>query len=49
MKRDDHKLGKFGLQTDEGILVGYSCKSKAYKCYNLRLNKIVEIINVKSD
>ena len=34
---------------DEGILFGYSSKSKAYKCYNLRLNKIVESINVKID
>ena len=34
---------------DDGILLGYSSKSKAYKCYNLRLNKIVESINVKFD
>ena len=32
---------------DEGIFVGYSWKSKAYRCYNLRMNKIVESINVK--
>jgi hypothetical protein len=31
---------------DKGILVGYSSTSKAYKCYNLRLNKVVESINV---
>jgi hypothetical protein len=36
-------------QVDKGILVGYSRKSKAYKCYNLRLNKIVESINVNVD
>jgi hypothetical protein len=30
-------------------MVGYSSKIKAYKCYNLRLNKIVEIINVNID
>ena len=34
---------------DEGIFVGYSWKGKAYRCYNLRLNKIVESINVKFD
>ena len=48
-KRDDKKIGKFDSRVDEGILVGYSCKRKAYKCYNLRLNKIVESINVKVD
>ena len=31
------------------IFVGYSSKRKAYKCYNLRLGKIVETINVKVD
>ena len=32
-----------------GILVGYSSTRKAYKCYNLRLNKVVESINVAID
>lgn len=43
------KIGKFDSRVDEGILLGYSSKSKAYKCYNLRLNNIVESINVKVD
>jgi hypothetical protein len=47
IKREDKKIGKFDSRVDEGIFVGYSCKIKAYKCYNLRLNKIVESINVK--
>jgi hypothetical protein len=33
----------------KGILVGYSSTRKAYKCYNLRLNKVVESINVTID
>ena len=49
IKRDDGKIGKFDSQVDEGIFVGYSSKRKAYKCYNLRLGKIVETINVKID
>jgi hypothetical protein len=49
IKREDNKIGKFNSQVDKGILVGYSRKSKAYKCYNLRLNKIVERINVNID
>jgi hypothetical protein len=34
---------------DKGVLVGYSSTRKAYKCYNLRLNKVVESINVTID
>ena len=49
IKRDDGKIGKFDSQVDEGIFVGYSSKRKAYKCYNVRLGKIVETINVKID
>jgi hypothetical protein len=49
IKREDNKIGKFDSRVDKGILVGYSRKRKAYKCYNLRLNKIVESINVNID
>ena len=43
------ELENFDSRVDKGILVGYSRKRKAYKCYNLRLNKIVEKINVNVD
>jgi hypothetical protein len=46
---DEKKIGKFDPRVDGGIFVGYSCKGKAYKLYNIRLNKIVERINVKVD
>jgi hypothetical protein len=39
-------MRKFDSRVDKGILVGYSSTMKAYKCYNLRLNKVVESINV---
>jgi hypothetical protein len=39
-------MGKFDSHVDKGVLVGYLSKRKAYKCYNLRLNKILERINV---
>jgi hypothetical protein len=42
-------MGKFDSRVDKGILVGYSSTRKAYKCYNLRLNKVVESINVTID
>eukprot|EP00253_Pinus_taeda_P013018 PITA_13018 len=45
----DEKLGKFEPRADEGILLGYSSRSKGYKCYNKRLGKIIEIINVVVD
>ncbi len=48
IRRED-RIGKFDSRVDEGILLGYSSKSKAYKCFNLRLNRIVEIINVRID
>ena len=49
IKKDDGKVNKFDSRVDEGIFFGYSSKRKAYKCYNLRLDKIVETINVKID
>ena len=47
IKRDDGKIKKIDSRVDEGIFIGYSSKRKAYKCYNLRLGKVVETINVK--
>ena len=49
IKINDGSLGKFDSRVDEGIFLGYSTRSKAYKCYNYRLKKIVESIDVKVD
>jgi hypothetical protein len=49
IKREDGRMGKFDSHVDKGILVGYSSIRKAYNCYNLRLNKVVESINVTID
>ena len=49
IKIKDDSPGKFYSRVDEGIFLGYSTRSKAYKCYNNRLRKIVESINVKID
>lgn len=48
IKRDDN-IGKFNPRSDEGIFLGYSNEIKAYRCYNKRLQKIVESSNVKVD
>jgi hypothetical protein len=49
IKREDGKMRKFDSCVGKGILVGYSSTRKAYKCYNLRLNKVVESINITID
>jgi hypothetical protein len=48
-KREDGKIRKFVSLVDKGILVGYSSKRKAYKCFSPRLNIIMESINVMID
>lgn len=47
IKRDEDNLGKFDPRIDEGIILGYSSKSKAYKCFKKRLHNIVENTNVR--
>jgi hypothetical protein len=49
IKKEDGRMGKFESHVDKGLLVGYSSTKKAYKCYNLILNKVVESINVTID
>jgi hypothetical protein len=49
IKRLDENLGKFDTRSDEGIFLGYASTKKAYRCYNLRLHKIVESEDVKVD
>ena len=45
----DSKNGKFDAKSDEGIFLGYSTKSKAYKCLNTNTNKIVKSENMNFD
>jgi hypothetical protein len=42
-------MGKFDYHVDKGVLVCYSSTRKAYKCYNIRLKKVLENINVTVD
>jgi hypothetical protein len=49
IKREDGRIGKFDSPMEKGLLVGYSSTRKAYKCYNIRLNKVLESINVTID
>jgi len=49
IKNNDEQLGKLEPKADEGILLGYSPHNKAYKCYNKRLGRIVDSIDVVVD
>jgi hypothetical protein len=49
MKNNDENLGKYDDRADEGIFLGYPTNSKGYICYNKRLHKMVECIDVKVD
>ena len=44
---DRENLGKFDAKSDEGIFLGYSTSSWAYKVYNKRTKIVMESINVK--
>ena len=45
----EFKNGKLDAKSEEGIFLGYSKRSKAYKCLNTNTNKVVESENVNFD
>ena len=45
----DSRKGKFDVKGDESIFLGYSCRSKAYKCLNFSTHKIIESAHVRID
>ena len=47
--KDRENVGKFDSRNDEGIFLGYSSTSKAYRIYNKRTMKVMETVNVVSD
>ena len=46
---DRENVGKFDSRSDEGIFLGYSSTSKAYRVYNRRTIKVMETVNVVID
>ena len=46
---DRENLGKFDAKSDEGIFLGYSTSSWAYRVYNKRTKTVMESIIVKID
>ena len=47
--KDRENVGKFDSRSDEGIFLGYSSISKAYRVFNKRTMKVMERINVVID
>ena len=47
--KDRENVGKFDSWSDEGILLGYSSPSKAYRVYNKRTMKVMETVIVVID
>ena len=45
----DFRNGKLDAKSEEGIFLGYSTRSKAYKCLNTNTKKVMESENVKFD
>jgi hypothetical protein len=49
IKNNDENIGKYDDNADEGIFLGYATNSKGYRCYNKRLHKLVDCIDIKVD
>jgi hypothetical protein len=47
--RDRENLKKFDPKSDEGIFLGYSSNSRAYRVFNKRTETVMESINVVID
>ncbi|XP_074323206.1 uncharacterized protein LOC141660144 [Apium graveolens] len=47
--KDDEHLGKFDAKVEEGIFLGYSLESKAYRVFVIDDSKVVESLNVTFD
>ncbi len=48
-KNNDEHLGKYDDMADEGVFLGYATNNKGYRCYNKRLHKMVDCIDIKID
>ena len=49
IKNIDEHLGKYDDMTNEGGFLGYAKNIKGYRCYNKRLHKLVDSIDIKID
>jgi hypothetical protein len=49
IKNNDENIGQYDDMDDEGIFLGYATNNKGYRCYNKRLHKLVDCIDIKVD
>jgi FtsZ-interacting cell division protein YlmF len=49
IKNNNENLGKYDDRSDEVIFLEYSTNSKGYRCFNKRLHKLVDCIDLKVD
>ena len=49
IKNNNKNLGKYDDRADEVIFLGYATNSKGYRCFNKRLCKLVDCIDLKVD
>jgi hypothetical protein len=49
IRNNDENIGKYDDSADEGIFLGYATNSKGYRCYNKRLHKLIDCIDIKVD
>ena len=47
--KNDEWSGNFDTRSEEGVFLSYWTKRKAYKCQNLKKNKMIDSENVKVD
>jgi hypothetical protein len=47
IKNNDENIGKYDDRADEGIFLVYVTNIKGYRCYNRRLHKLVDCIDIK--
>ena len=49
LKEGNEHLGKFDAKAEEGIFLGYSLESKAYRVYMITDQKVIESLNITFD
>ena len=49
IKNNDEHLEKYDDRVDEGIFLGYVANNKGCTCYNMRLHKLIDCIDIKID
>jgi hypothetical protein len=49
IKNNDENIVTYDDMVDEGVFLGYDTNNKGYICYNKRMHKLVDCIDIKVD